>query len=193
MDEHSFQIDKFKSTFKLGGARPNLFRVTVDFTATDFSRNLAEDKITFTCRAAQIPGMTLGTIEVPYFGRKVKVAGDRTFAEWTITILNDEDFVVRRALERWHNRINLHADNVREAAVYNIAGGSEYKKDASVIHFDKKGEQIAQYTMAGAYPSDISAIDLAWDTNDTIEEYTCTFQYDYFTNAGEAASLAKIK
>ena len=192
MDGYSFQIDTFKSKFKLGGARPNLFRVSVDFSATDFARSAAEEKITFTCRAGQIPGMTFGTIEVPYFGRKVKVAGDRTFAEWTITVLNDEDFIVRRALERWNNRINLHADNVREYAIYNIAGGGEYKKDASVIHFDKKGDQIAQYTLAGAYPSDISAIDLAWDTNDTIEEYTVTFQYDYFTNAGEAAALKKI-
>jgi hypothetical protein len=176
-DNNSFQIDRFKSNFKTGGARPNLFRVMVDLSAGQGGG----DKLTFTCRAASLPAATLGTIEVPYFGRKVKVAGDRTFAEWTITVLNDEDFVVRRSFELWNNRINSHNANVRASGVYNIEGGSgAYKKNADIFHYDKKGNTIAQYRLLGSYPSEIGAIELAWDTNDTIEEYTVTLQYDYW-------------
>jgi hypothetical protein len=185
VDKYSFNIEDFKKNFAAGGARPNLFRVQLDLMSNGEATlpgAPSETKLTFTCRAASIPAMTVGTIEVPYFGRKIKVAGDRTFAEWTVTILNDEDFSVRRALETWNNKINLHNENIR-VVPYNIVAdnpGSSYKRDASVVHYDKKGEVIARYKFIGMYPSEVSAIDLAWDTNDTIEEFTCTLMYDYF-------------
>lgn len=169
-----FNISRFKENFRAGGARPNLFRIEVAGV---------DSKISFTARAASLPAMTLGTIEVPYEGRKVKVAGDRTFAEWTVTIMNDEDFKIRRQLELWNNNINLHDANVR-VNPYNITGGlgDSYKRDAHVKHFDKSGNIIAEYRFIGLYPSEVGAIELAWDTNDTIEEFTVTFQYDFFNN-----------
>jgi hypothetical protein len=177
-DSSSFQIDRFKQNFTQGGARPNLFRVQVDMSAG----NGGAEKLTFTCRAASLPAETLGTIEVPYFGRKVKVAGDRTFAEWSLTVLNDEDFIVRRSFEIWNNRINFHNENVRDGGIYNIEGGpGAYKKDADIYHYDKAGDIIAQYKMQGMFPSEIGAVELAWDTNDTIEEFTVTMQYDFWT------------
>jgi len=178
-DNYSFQIDRFKDKFRTGGARPNLFRVEIDMSAGGGDTG----KVTFTARAASIPAATLGTIEVPYFGRKVKVAGDRTFAEWTITVLNDEDFAVRRAFEKWNNRINSHNESLRDSGVYNISESNilnSYKRLAHIRHYDKKGKEIATYDLRGCFPSEVGAIDLAWDTNDTIEEYTVTLQYDYW-------------
>lgn len=179
VDAFSFGIEKFKDKFAKGGARPNLFRVEVDITGTGAS--VANEKLTFTCRAASLPPQTLGTIEVPFYGRKVKVAGDRTFPEWSITVLNDEDFSVRKGFELWNNKINLHKENVRENP-YDIVGAglSSYKRNATVYHYNKKGDVIAAYSFLGMYPSEVSPIDLAWDTNDTIEEFTVTLQYDYW-------------
>jgi len=197
-DSYSFNIERFKQQFKLGGARPNLFRVQLDLQAngeTVFPGSDSETKLSFTCRAASIPAMTLGTIEVPYFGRKVKVAGDRTFAEWSITILNDEDFKVRRALEAWNNKINTHLENLREQP-YNISSDSpatSYKRDAIVVHYNKKGDEIARYKFVGMYPSEVSAIDLAWDTNDTIEEFTTTLQFDYFVTDESLTANDQVK
>lgn len=180
----AINIDTFKTNFLDGGARPNLFKV--DFTGTPLLGAPA-GKLQFTCRAASIPASTLGTIEVPYQGRKVKVAGDRTYAEWTITVLNDEGFVTRSAFEAWSNRINHYEQNVRDIGLYDL---DEYKRDALVYHLDKAGEVIAAYNFVGMYPSEVGAIDLAWDTNDTIEEYTVTLQYDYWLQIETASVVA---
>lgn len=181
-DSYSFQIDRFKNKFRLGGARPNLFRVTIDMMASGVAG--ASDKIMFTCRATSVPAATLGTIEVPYFGRKVKVAGDRTYAEWTVTVLNDEDYIVRNAFESWNYGINTPNANLRDSQFYNIDEVnlfSSYKRHAGIVSYDKKGEIIASYELHGCYPSEVGPLDKAWDTNDTIEEYTVTFQFDYVT------------
>lgn len=170
----AINIDQFKDNFKDGGARPNLFKV--DFTGAPGNID-AWTKMTFTCRASSIPASTLGVIEVPYQGRKIKVAGDRTYAEWPVTILNDEQFLVRRALEEWSHRINHFEENVRDIGLYNL---DEYKVDCYVDQLDKSGAVIASYKFVGVYPSEVSAIDVAWDTNDTIEEYNATLQYDYW-------------
>jgi hypothetical protein len=193
-DGISFNVDNFKGNFAKGGARPNIFRVEVDISGMGIgnvstaARAIdANSKFVFTCRAASIPAMTLGTIEVPYFGRKVKVAGDRTFAEWTVTVINDEDWAVRRGFELWNNLINTHVTNLRQEP-YNITPVSAtsqtitaYKRRAAVVQYDKSGNELQQYTLEGAFPSEVAAIDLAWDTTDTIEEFTVTLQYDYFT------------
>lgn len=177
----SINIQDFKSKFNAGGARPNLFQVTIPLQPWS-------DKLKFTCRAASLPQMTVGTIEVPYQGRKIKIAGDRTFAEWTITVLNDEDWRVRRGLERWNNALNEHLENIREGAFYNL---SEYKFDVYIDQLDKQGLVIATYKMVGAFPSELSPIEVAWDTTDTIEEFTCTLQYDYWKADAVAGSEIK--
>lgn len=165
-------INDFKAELKGGGARPNLFRVVMPFPA--FAGSSAEmRKLTFTCKAAQIPAQTVGVIDVPYQGRQLKVPGDRTFAEWTITIINDTDFLVRDAFEKWNNAINNHEENVGLSLEDLIV-------DANVQQLGRDGAVIKEYTMKGAWCSEVAAIDLAWDANDTVEEFTVTMQMQYW-------------
>lgn len=163
----AFSISEFTGALAGDGARPNLFDVTIP---------MFDQKLTFTCKAAQLPGSTIGVIEVPYFGRQVKFAGNRTFPEWTITVINDEDFVVRGQLESWMASINSHEANLAE----NL--WQSYTFDADVNQYGKDGSLIKTYTFKNMFPSDISAIDLDWGTNDTIEEFQVTFAYQYWTS-----------
>lgn len=181
----SFRIQDIKSELAFGGARPSLFQVQVNFpialelpaNPTPGGQADAERKLTFMCKAASIPASTIAPIEVPYWGRKMKVAGNRTFPEWSITIINDEDFSVRHAFEEWMQAINLHSDNLRGNGA--SSSPSTYKGDAIVRQFAKDEETpIRKYRFQGCWPSEVSAIELDWDTTDTIEEFTVTLQYD---------------
>jgi len=164
-----FNLQNFKSALVGEGARGTLFEAQLIFPpfAGGVDRNF-----TFTCRAAQLPGKTFGVIEVPYFGRKVKIAGDQTFAEWTVTVINDESFITRNAFETWMSGINQHAGNVRTNPAYTA--------NAYVTQFAKTGEPIKEYKFVGLFPSDLAPIDVAWDQNDTLEEYTVTLQYQWW-------------
>jgi hypothetical protein len=162
-----FNITDFKGNFPFDGARPNLFEVNIPV----FDR-----KLVFTAKSAQLPGSSLGSIDIPYFGRMIKVAGNRIFPEWTITVINDEDFVVRNQLEEWMSRINGHESNLAEAFY------SQYTFDAEVYQFGKQGNILKTYTFIDMFPTDISAIEVGWDQNDQIEEYAVTFQYQYWTS-----------
>jgi hypothetical protein len=132
-------------------------------------------------QAAQIPESTLGTIEIPYFGRKVKIAGDRTFAEWTVTIMNDEDFLIRNSMEQWMASINSHEDNVRQLGT---AALSAYKAQAQITQYSKTGVPLRVYNFNGLYPSSIAAIAMDWSTTDDIERFDVTFQYDWWNVSG---------
>jgi len=166
-----FDINRFKGAFALEGARPTLFEATI------FGLPSANREFTFHCKAAQLPGKTLGMIELPYFGRKIKVHGDLTFAEWTVTVLNEENFSVRNSFELWMSTINQHNANTK------IDSG--YKTPlASVTQFGKDGNPVKEYTFQGMWCSDIAGIDVAWDSNDQIEEFTATLQYDWWESAG---------
>ena len=169
----AFNINDIRSQLALGGARPALFQVIMNNPANSGG----DAKVPFMARAAQIPASPIGTIEVPYFGRKIKIAGDRTFAEWTVTVVNDEDFLIRNAMEEWMQNINSHLGNVRK---FSAAAPSLYKENAQVIQFSKSGLPIRQYTFNGMWPIEVSTIDLDWNTTDTIEEFTVTFQYDWW-------------
>ena len=162
-----FNITDFKGNFPFDGARPNLFEVNIP---------VFDQKLTFTAKTAQLPGSTVGTIEIPYFGRTVKLAGNRTFPEWTITVINDEDFIIRNQLEEWMARINGHENNLSEAFY------SQYTFDAEVYQYGKQGNIIKSYTFVDMFPADLSPIDVSWDANDAIEEYAVTFQYQYWTS-----------
>ena len=175
----AFNIEQFKSNFGDGGARPNLFKVRLQFPA---AVGQIASSGAFLIRAAQIPSSTIAQVDVPYFGRQVRVAGNRTFEPWTVTVLNREDFDVRNALERWMNTINAHEANVSAVASNSL---SAYKANAFVDHYGKDGEgnKIAEYEFKGLFPTELSTIELAWDTNDVVEEFTCTFAYDYWHHA----------
>ena len=169
-----FNINQFKNFgLNRGGVRPSLFRVEI------FPRIVADPstltKFTFTARASEIPASTIDTINVPYFGRQVKLAGDRTFADWTVTIMNDEDYSVRHMLEDWSNQINQYAGNLK------IAPMNSYKdSDAAVTQFSKDGHIIRQYKLIGIFPTTISAMGLDWDSTNTVQTFDATFAYDYW-------------
>jgi len=173
----AFNVNEIRSQLTLGGARNSLFQVQFQNPA-----NGAGDlKVPFMVRTAQIPSSDLGIIEVPYFGRKIKLAGDRTFADWTVTVINDEDFAIRNALEQWSNQINSLQGNLR---TFSGAAPSLYKANAEVTQFSKTGVPIRTYKFNGIFPQTISTIDVDWNATDSLEEFTVTFQYDYWEVSG---------
>ncbi len=171
-----FNITTFRSAMIGDGARPNLFDVVMTFPPFALGA-AATPKLTFTCKTAQLPGSTIGVAPVQYFGREVKFAGNRTFADWTITVINDEDFLVRNAFERWMNGINTHSSNLRALSAATPNG---YTQDASIIQYSKTGIPLKSYRMLGAFPTDLSPIDMDWGSNDTIEEFTVTLAFQWW-------------
>ena len=173
----AFNVDTFKSRFSDGGARPNLFSVSLQ---TPGLVPTLDDGGSFEIKAAQIPSSTIAQVDVPYFGRQIRVAGNRTFEPWTVTVFQKEDFEIRNAMETWMNTINSHVLNDA------LNGDQSYKADAIVKHFGKAGgiTPIATYKFMGLFPTEISAVELGWDTNDAIEEFTMTFAYDYWEHVG---------
>lgn len=168
-----FSINNFRAQLVGQGARPNLFEVTIPFP-TSVQTGEAGQKMTFMCKGAQIPGADLGTVTVPYFGREIKLAGNRTFAEWTTTVINDEDFAVHGGVTNWMNAINSHGENDRSIT------GTDYQVDAEVVHYTKTGAIAKTITMINCWPTSIAAIELGWDQNDALEEFSVTWQYDYW-------------
>lgn len=190
-----FDIASFKANgLKFGGAHSALFQVVFNQTGTildSLSTNLpltGQEKFSFTCRGASLPPSTLGVIETPFFGRRIPLAGDRTFPPWTVTVMNDEDWMVRSLFEAWSNGLNRLQSNIRDPAFIN--GEVNYKADFSVVQYAKTGGIIAQYQIIGAFPSNIDAIQLDWDNQNQVETFGVTFNYDYWlpdqsVNAGQ--------
>ena len=173
-------ISDFRASMTGDGARPNLFRITINLPAAlqSLSKgNAFGNKLGMTARASQIPGSTIGKVPTQYMGREVYLAGNRTFQDWTVTIINDEDFIVRRALERWMSAINSHVSNVRGAG---LSGPNSYVADAIVEQLSKNGPDIviAKYKMIATWPTDLAPIQLDWGQNDVLEEFDVTFSMD---------------
>lgn len=175
-------IDEFMSNFKGGGARPNRFYVEMTIPSLAGTNT----PLRFLCKAASIPGSTLGNVQVPYMGRQFNVPGDRTFAEYTITILNDTDFKLRYAFEAWMSAINTHAGNVHLKAG-NRLNMKELMATLEVNQLGRDDVIVAKYLIKDAYPTDVAAIDLAWDSNDVVEEFTVTLQYQYWESVATIA------
>lgn len=173
----AFNVAEFRANMVGDGARPNLFQVSMTFPTFANDAVQAGQTLTFMAKAAQLPGATLGTVPMFYFGRELKFVGNRSFADWTLTIINDENFKVRRAFESWMNGINAHAGNLRVAGAASPAG---YSSDATVNQFDKAGNVVKSYKFVGAFPVDLSPIDLDWGSNDSIEEFTMTLAYQWW-------------
>ena len=173
-----FNINSFKQNGLIwGGARPSLFEVLLAPPAgIGIETTTSAARLAFTCRAAELPEMTMSQIEIPYFGRKIKVAGERTFADWSITIMNDEDFIVRSMFEAWSNAMNRIVSNVRDIGI----SREQYKADLEVIQYSKEGAAIRSYILVGAFPTQIGAIDLDWDSTNTVETFAVNFAYDYW-------------
>ena len=178
----AFSITDFYSQLQFGGARPSLFEVRF----TNPVNSAGDQKVPFMCKAASIPAATMTPVQVSYFGRPLKFAGNRTFDDWEVTIINDEDFLVRKSLELWNQALNTFEGNVRDPA---YPSPNSYKADAEVVHYGKTGNVIRTYKLIGLFPITIGQIDLSWDTADAIEEYPVTFAYDYWTTTGSGVNL----
>ena len=175
-------ITEFRSRLSGGGARSNLFEVEIGFPqGLGIDENLVTDKVPFLVKAAEIPASNLGNIPVPYRGRVLPVAGDRTFDPWTVTIINDTDFLIRDAMERWSNSINdlQTAQGTIDPAVY--------QRNAFVKQLSRQGttpsdtEQILRsYKFEGIYPNTVSSIPLDFGATDQIEEFQVTFNYLFY-------------
>ncbi len=169
-----FGIDDFKAKLTGGGARPNLFKVTVNFPA------YAGGDVEFTSfmvKGAGLPASVISSVEIPFRGRQLKIAGDRTFEPWTITVINDNEMKVRNSFETWMNGINEHVNNA------GLANPTDYQADLIVEQLDKAGNATKRYDIRGAFPTNISQIDLSYDQNDAIEEFTVELNYQYWESA----------
>jgi hypothetical protein len=184
-------IQDFKSALIGGGARPNLFEVTIPSPPSGVTLT---ENFPILCKAAALPASNIASIDVPFRGRIFKVAGDRTFDTWTITIINDQDFLIRDAMESWMQSIGQYADGS------GFTNPSDYMVNAFVKQF-KRGrsnvgkniptgsglEVAATYKFFDVFPTAIAAIDLSYDSSDTIEEFTVDFQVQYWTPSTEEA------
>ena len=179
----AFTINEFRSSaLASGGARANLFDVSISGTAATANLGGAVKEFTFACKAAAIPAMAVGVVEVPYFGRVVKVPGNKTFDNWSVTVINDEGFIVRNGFEKWVASMGTHIGNVQSAASTKLASG--LYGNAEVVHYGKigAGKILATYNFVNIFPVSVSEIALGWDANDAIEEFTVEFAYDYWTH-----------
>ena len=182
-------ISDFKSKLIGGGARPNLFEVELT-TLPDGVTGWDADSFQFLCKAAALPAQNIASIDVPFRGRIFKVAGDRTIDTWTVTVINDEDFVLRSAFENWTQQIadlttNLGATDpsayMTNAKVYQLGRGSS---KASTSSTGNENVVLKEYEFIDIFPTSVSAIDLSYDTGDTIEEFTVEFQVQSLNLAG---------
>lgn len=183
-------LEQFKGRMIGGGARPNLFECELYFPSESIpvgtTEDVIADKTRFLVKAANLPASTLGVIDIPFRGRNLKIAGDRTFDPWSITVINDSDFSIRTAFERWMNLINKHEDNAGRI------NPTDYQRDVYVKQFGKSltsgtvptsAAQIPvlkQYKFYGVFPTSVSAIDLSYDSSDTIEEFTVDLQVQWW-------------
>ena len=166
-------INDFKAKLAGGGARNNQFKVTMPFPGYAQVGGEIED-LAFLCTATSIPAMTIGQVTVPFRGRQIKIAGDRSFATWSVTVLNDTNFKLRNAFERWQNGINNMTDGE------GLTNPVDYQVDVFVDQLDRNGNTLKSYTLRGAFPTEIASIPLDYETNDAIEDFDVTFHYQYF-------------
>jgi len=164
-------VDDFKSKLRGGGARPNLFQATVNFPG--YAGGDVE-LTSFLCKAAQLPASVMNVIEIPFRGRQLKIAGDRTFETWSVTVLNDTDFSIRNAMERWMNGINAHQSNT------GLVNPVDYQADLIVDQLDRNGNVLKRYNFRGCFPTNVSSIDVSYETVDAVEEFTVEFQVQYW-------------
>jgi len=167
-------VDDFKSKLKGGGARPNLFNCKLNFPA--FALGDAE-LTSFMVKGAQLPSSNVTPITVPFRGRQLKIAGDRTFEEWTVTVINDTGFEVRNAMERWMNGMNAHSANT------GLTNPVDYEADLVVDQLNKDGTIAKTYNFRGCFPTGLSPIDLSYASENEIERFTVEFQVQYWEAA----------
>ena len=196
-------ISQFKSKLRGGGARPNLFEVAIpsfpDYVGAVYN-NDDKSNLRFLCKAANLPASNVAPIDVPFRGRILKVAGDRTFDPWTITVINDEDFRLRTAFEGWMNGISKLDNNtgataptsyMQDAFVYQLGRGATIASESPTADITGPGPTEAAnvlraYKFFDIFATNISEIALSYETGDTLEEFTVEFQVQFFESFGSA-------
>ena len=163
------KITDFKSKLTGGGARANLFEVVLTFPDAAAPDQVVLDKSRFLVKGANLPASNVQQIEVPFRGRVLKIAGDRTFDSWTVTVINDTDFSIRSAFEKWMNVINRVSDNT------GLTNPADYQSDAYVYQLDRDGSALRSYRFYDIFPTQVGPIDLSYDSQG-IEEFTVELQ-----------------
>ena len=166
-------INDFKAKLSGGGARSNQYKVVMPFHGYAQVGGEIED-LAFLCQGAELPGMAITAIEVPFRGRAIKIAGDRSIADWTIKVINDTNFKLRNAFERWMNGINNMTDNE------GLTNPVDYQVDAFVDQLDRNGNTIKSYTLRGVFPTGINAIPLDYAAKTDLSETSVTLAFQYF-------------
>jgi hypothetical protein len=169
----AFNVQDFKSRgLTFHGARPTLFQVEINNPPAGTASGRTIEKVKFMLRATQIPPEIVEHVPVGYFGREIKVSGDRTYPDWNVSVINDEDFAVRDMLEEW--------SQIQNSAVANLRRDRQYKREAVITQFGKEGNVLARYEMVGIFPTTVGAIELSWDNKNQIEVFETTFAFDWW-------------
>jgi hypothetical protein len=185
----NFRIDQFKTQLKGGGARPNQFQVRIAFPGWVQNDRALLETSSFLVSIAELPGQTIGTTPVYYRGREIKLAGDKVFAPFQCTILNDTDFRLRAGLEEWMNGIESNGLKT------GFTNPTAYQASLDVMQLDRNGQTLRSYKMLGAFPVDISPIGLDFSANDQLSTFSVSFQYQYFEfgrNASDGIAASTI-
>ena len=172
----AFSVANFRDNLQFGGARPSLFEVQV--TDPGLGIGLNGNKFTFSCKAAQLPSSVIAQIDVPFRGRQLKIAGDRTFENWNITVIQESSMEVRNSFERWLNGINEHVNGT------GLVNPVDYQADMLVEQLDRNDNVIKSVNIRGAFPVNLGAVELSYETTDALAEYTIEWAYQYWESAG---------
>ena len=164
-------VDDFKSKLVGGGARANLFKVTLNYPSYV---NGDVELTSFMCKGAQLPASIIAPVPVLFRGRQLQLAGDRSFEPWNVTVINDSGMEVRNAMERWMNGMNGNVSNE------GLSNPVDYMADAVVEQLDKGGNVTKKYDFRGIFPTNVAAIDLSYDNENAIEEFAVEFQIQYW-------------
>lgn len=176
-------ISDFKSKLAGGGARANLFEVVLTFPTSAPASTTVLEKSRFLVKAAALPASNIAPIDVQFRGRILKIAGDRTFDTWTITVINDTDFAIRSAFEQWMNSINNVTNNT------GATNPEDYQADAYVYQLDRDGSVLRKYRFFDVFPTNISQIDLSYESSDVIQEFTVELQVQYWEATGNGGDI----
>ncbi len=178
----TFNIESFKAALTNGGARPNQFAVRLSFPTYVTTASTAVSRAPFLVSIAELPGQTVNPAIVQYRGREVKFVGDRVYAPWTITVLNDSEMSIRTSVEQWMAGMEDYA------AKFGRLQPSEYQRDLEVLQLDRNGNVIKDYLLVDAFPVDVSPVGLDFGANDQISTFTVTFQYQHFIPSTSTAT-----
>ena len=177
----TFNVERFKSALTNGGVRPNQFAVQLSYPTYVTGQSIAVARSPFLVSVAELPGQTVNPAIVQYRGREVKFVGDRVYAPWTITVLNDAEMSIRTAMEQWMGGMEDYASK------FGRLQPSEYQRDAQVFQLDRNGNALKSYNIINAFPVDLSPVALDFGANDQISSFTVTFQYQHFTTSNNPA------